>query len=77
MNEIELIREIIKYHPVYEAGRKRGWSGWQKGVFGGEGCWYLEKLIFASWEELVTCWMELKGEEREFNFRWSEQLIKV
>lgn len=77
MNEIHLIREIITFHPVYNAGISRGLSFWQKGGFGGAGGWYLEKLIQCSWEQLAECLCELKLEETEFGFRWNEQLIKA
>jgi len=62
VGKLELIREISRYHPGYEAGRKRGWS-WYVGGMRDDGGWNFWKMYDAgSYADLRLCLQELELE---------------
>ena len=77
MNSQQLIQQIVQYHPVFEAGQKRGWCNWLGGM-SGRGDWNYLALIFAPENELRECLEELvkENEGMEDLHSWNEENIK-
>lgn len=62
VGKIELIREISRYHPGYNAGQTRGWS-WYIGGMYDKGGWNFWKMFDeASYADLRICLIELEEE---------------
>jgi len=63
MSQAELIKEILGYHPGYNAGIKRKWSTYVGGMQD-TGQWYISELLNASHLELCQCLSELIEESK-------------
>jgi len=79
MTSLQIVQQIVTYHPCLEAGISRGWSYWYAGVHGGRGDWNYLNLIFAPENELKEGLEALIKEHYELGLeglRWNEHLIR-